>query len=392
MLWISGALVLVLVLVLALLRAVPDVPDAGLAPGFTLEDTEGREHSLADYRGRVVILKFFTTWCPSCRVEMERLGELDEGDELVILAVNLREAPGAVKDFLASLDLDVTVLLDRQGTVGSAYGIRYIPTTVIVDGRGEVVHTQVGPMSLTEKKGWIAIAAAEAGEGTRFPVEIAGALVALGAGVLSFFSPCLWPLYPAYVSLIAGSSGSKVGGALAFVLGFSSVFVALGLGATAVGSVLLEHGDILRKGAGLAIIVLGLHQSGIMPIPALFREARVRARSRTGIPGALLAGLSFGLGWTPCVGPVLGAILIYAGSTGTLATGAALLGLYSLGLGIPFIVLALSYGRVESSWKGGGRRLEAISRAGGFLLIVLGMAIYFDWIARATGWIYGLLS
>jgi len=184
-----------------------------------------------------------------------------------------------------------------------------------------------------------------------------GYLTALGAGAISFLSPCVLPLVPPYLCYMAGVSvadfrGEQQAPALArrrltftagaFVLGFSTVFVALGAGASTIGRLLRGWQEPLAFAAGVAIIIMGLNFLGILRIPFLSREARFQTRGKPASAlGAYIMGLAFAFGWTPCIGPVLGPILTLAGGSETMHGGALLLAVYSLGLGIPFLVAAL---------------------------------------------------
>ncbi len=179
---------------------------------------------------------------------------------------------------------------------------------------------------------------------------------ALLAGMLSFLSPCVLPLVPPYLVYLTGTSLERfadaetkpragrqtIAAALLFVLGFSTVFVALGAGASVIGAVLRAYSDELAIVAGIAIIVMGLHFLGITPIAWLMREKRLEVAKPVGLWGAYLMGLAFAFGWTPCIGPILAAILAVAASEATVAKGAGMLAVYSLGLGVPFIVAALA--------------------------------------------------
>ena len=213
---------------------------------------------------------------------------------------------------------------------------------------------------------------------------------ALLGGIFSFLSPCVLPLVPAYVSYVTGSSlndlreGDKVpltdvlSGALAFVFGFSTVFVVLGAGASSLQPLLLQHLDVFSKISGALIVILGLHFAGIVRIGLLNREARFQSRETpAGIIGAYVMGLAFAFGWTPCIGPILGTILTLAASQQTFGTGVALLTIYSLGLGIPFILAALFVNRFlqfSGKFRKHFRLLEIII---GLLLILTGVAIFF---------------
>src|SRR5260221_483956 len=181
-------------------------------------------------------------------------------------------------------------------------------------------------------------------------------LAALLAGLISFLSPCVLPLVPPYLVYLSGLSLERfadaepepavrretVIGALLFVLGFTTVFVALGASASAIGGLIRLYSDIFAKVAGIAIIVMGLHFLGVFRIAWLLREKRVAVAKPVGLWGAYVMGLAFAFGWTPCIGPILAAILAIAASETTVAKGASLLAVYSLGLGIPFIIAAFA--------------------------------------------------
>ncbi len=189
-----------------------------------------------------------------------------------------------------------------------------------------------------------------------------GLVSAVGAGAISFLSPCVLPLVPPYLCYMAGVSMEDfrggadtatageasaarlalIGAAIAFVLGFSTVFVALGAGASTIGALLRAWQEYLAIAAGIVIIVMGLNFLGVVKIPLLSREARFQAGGRpAGLVAAYVMGLAFAFGWTPCIGPVLGPILTLAGGRETVGQGALLLAAYSAGLGIPFLVAAL---------------------------------------------------
>jgi cytochrome c-type biogenesis protein len=208
--------------------------------------------------------------------------------------------------------------------------------------------------------------------------------LALIAGFLSFSSPCCLPLLPGYLSYISALPVAELGerearrvtlrASLLFVGGFTTVFTLLGAGATMVGSLLLRHQFTVARGAGVVIIVLGLSTMGLLRVPVLMRERRMDLGTiRRGPGGAFPMGMAFAAGWTPCIGPVLATILATAAVSGTVAWGMILLVLYSVGLGIPFVLLALGFSKAQGSldWlKRNGRRLEV---AGGGLLVAVGV-------------------
>lgn len=229
-------------------------------------------------------------------------------------------------------------------------------------------------------------------------------LGALGAGALSFLSPCVLPLVPPYLCYMAGVSvedfraespstenGTRfalLGTAGAFVLGFSTVFVALGAGASTIGSLLRVWQEPLSIAAGIVIILMGLNFLGILKIPFLSREARFQAPGRpASAMAAYVMGLAFAFGWTPCIGPVLGPILTLAGGRETIGQGALLLAVYSLGLGIPFLVAALFSGAFMRFLGRFRVHLGRVEKAIGALLVVAGVLFLTGGVQTAAYWL-----
>jgi cytochrome c-type biogenesis protein len=228
-------------------------------------------------------------------------------------------------------------------------------------------------------------------------VSLATALV---GGLISFLSPCVLPLVPPYLSFLAGTTfdrleaGDDVGvrrrallAALLFVAGFTTVFVALGATASALGQIVRQYLDVLGTLAGLAIIVMGLHFLGAFRIGLLYREARFQVARPVGLWGAYAMGLAFAFGWTPCIGPVLAAILAVAGSEANVARGAALLAAYSLGLGIPFLIAAFAMKPFVAAMKRIRSRFALVEKAMGVLLVLTGVAFLTGWITTASFWL-----
>ncbi|MCR4268605.1 cytochrome c biogenesis CcdA family protein [Nitratireductor sp. ZSWI3] len=230
-------------------------------------------------------------------------------------------------------------------------------------------------------------------------VGLGGALL---AGLLSFVSPCVLPIVPPYLAWLAGLSfeelsadGLEAGrkrrivlAAIAFVLGFTAVFVGLGATASVVGRTIAQYFDILSVIAGAIIIVMGLHFLGVFRIALLYREARVQVnRKPAGLAGAFVMGLAFAFGWTPCVGPVLAAILFVAGSEGTAVRGASLLAVYSLGIGIPFILAGVFAGQFLG-WAARLRRhMHKIEMAMGGLLVITGILFITGRMSAISYWL-----
>ena len=229
-------------------------------------------------------------------------------------------------------------------------------------------------------------------------VTVGGALL---AGLISFVSPCVLPIVPPYLAYLAGvsldelssddSTGARTriaASALAFVLGFSTVFVSLGATASIIGQALARHLNTLSLVAGVVIILMGLHFLGVFRLGVLYREARVHVRRKpAGLLGSYVMGLAFAFGWTPCVGPVLAAILFVAGAGETTAEGAALLLAYSLGLGIPFL-LAAAFAPTFLGWTLRFRRqLPKVEKAMGGLLVLTGLLFVTGQMSTMSFWL-----
>jgi cytochrome c-type biogenesis protein len=220
---------------------------------------------------------------------------------------------------------------------------------------------------------------------------------AFGAGVLSFFSPCVLPLVPAYIANLAGASAIDTEEkhrvlpaflhSVAFVMGFSILFILMGASAGLIGSAITAYGDTLRIVAGIVIILFGIFLIAAYKIPWLNYEKRMHVHGARA-PGywrSMLVGGAFALGWTPCIGPILGSILFIASYTQETAKGAFLLALYSLGMGIPFLVIGLAWGYILPFWKGINRHLGLISIISGVLLIIVGILMLtgqLTWLSR----------
>jgi cytochrome c-type biogenesis protein len=217
------------------------------------------------------------------------------------------------------------------------------------------------------------------------PASGIGILAALGAGLVSFVSPCVLPLVPGYLSAVTGVSVTELDRAdwrrvlvpsLVFVASFSTIFILLGLTATSIGQTLQEHRDTLEKVAGAVIVAMGVFFVASLFVVRLNREWHVDAlMKRAGKGGPLLAGMAFAIAWTPCIGPTLGAILSAASLSDSAAHGAFLLAVYSAGLGIPFLVTALAFSRMTTAFEVVKRHYTAIMAVAGVILIVMGILI-----------------
>lgn len=223
---------------------------------------------------------------------------------------------------------------------------------------------------------------------------------AVFAGLLSFLSPCVLPLVPPYLTWLAGTTAEDLGvesekrtrrdvmlAAAFFVLGFGTVFVLLGATASVLGHLIRQNLEILSTIAGLAIIAMGLHFLGVYRMAFLYREARLTLEKPVGLWGAYVMGLAFAFGWTPCIGPVLAAILAVAGTEDTVARGAGLLAAYSIGLGIPFLLAAFALERFTGLMKRFRSRMVLVEKTTGALLVLTGIAFLTGTITDASFWL-----
>ncbi|MEA2934450.1 MAG: cytochrome c-type biosis protein [Variibacter sp.] len=224
---------------------------------------------------------------------------------------------------------------------------------------------------------------------------------ALIAGMLSFLSPCVLPLVPPYLVYLAGTSLERFAeqeaqarakrdtmfAALLFVAGFATVFTLLGASASVLGGVLRAYSHELSIAAGVAIILMGLHFLGLTPIALLARQKRFEVARPVGLWGAYAMGLAFAFGWTPCIGPILAAILAVAASEATVAKGAGLLLVYSAGLGVPFLLAAFAIEPFAEFLARFKRHLGRVEKAMGALLVLTGVAFLGGWITQASFWL-----
>jgi cytochrome c-type biogenesis protein len=240
-------------------------------------------------------------------------------------------------------------------------------------------------------------------------------LAAFGAGLLSFISPCVLPLIPGYLSYISGLSLDEMRGAtpvaggsavavaaaapphvrrrillssLAFIAGFTLVFVAIGATASAVGQFVNDRLPMLGRIAGIVIILFGLHTMGVLRIESLYKEKRVQTQRRpAGFLGAMLVGIAFAFGWTPCIGPILSGILFLAGSQDTVGKGVRLLLVYSLGLGVPFFATALALNQFFAALAKIRRHYHKVELVSGALLVAIGFLIFTNKFTLIAKWL-----
>lgn len=232
-----------------------------------------------------------------------------------------------------------------------------------------------------------------------FDVSYPGALL---GGLLSFFSPCVLPLIPAYLCFLGGASMEKLtaeegidaklarqvfGASALFVLGFSTVFIALGATATTLSQVIAQNMGFLSKIAGVVIVVFGLHYAGLLRIGFLNFEKRFHLQNRpAGLVGSYVLGLAFAFGWTPCVGPILATILMVAATGDSIWSGISLLSFYAAGIGVPFLIAALAVRPFMAFMRRFRRHMRAVELTIGFLLIGTGVLIFTGGLADIGQW------
>lgn len=216
-----------------------------------------------------------------------------------------------------------------------------------------------------------------------------GVIVAFGAGLLSFLSPCVLPLVPSYLSFLTGMTVDRLTvdvtarsrsrvmlHSVAFIGGFSLVFVALGMSFSAAGQFLLDYREWIRRGGGLLIIIFGLYVAGVLRFGFLGRTRQIHISTKpTGYIGSLAVGVTFAIGWTPCVGPILGSILSLAGTAETVRQGVGLLLAYSAGLAVPFLLASLALGRFLGFFRRYRTAMPVVERLAGVLLVVVGLLV-----------------
>lgn len=364
--------------------------------------------SLEDFRGQVVVLNLWATWCEPCKKEMPELGAIASefaDTDLVVIGVSIdRTADAAtVQRFATEHGANFPIALDRDNEFSRVFRSTGVPETVLIDRNGEIAWHWRGQLEEGSAENRQIIAETLAGtfnpESARSKITTVGFLAAFGAGLLSLLSPCVFPLLPTYAAWIAGTSlgdaerrrRTMFRNGLLFVFGFSLVFMALGASASLIGDWVHESRIWIARIGGVVLLVFGLHMLGVFRIGWLDRTAQAqmpqRMRAGSGV-GSLVVGIAFGASWTPCIGPILASILTIAASSAKPGEGVTLLGVYSLGLAVPFLLSTLFIERFMQHRQRLHRWLPVIERISAVLVIGIGVLMLtgmFDRLASFAG-------
>ncbi len=381
------------------------------APNFDGTGLDRSRIRLADFAGRPLIINFFASWCDPCKEEapvVKAMAAEASSKGFAVLGVAIQDERSAAAEFLASDGIAIPAILD-DGAVARAYRIIGPPATYFIDAAGVIRYSYMGPLTpdLVET-GMEQIAGGGAGASATAGAQAPSLALAAGLGLLSFLSPCVLPLLPAYMGYISGISAEEVaqGGPnrrsrafvriLAFALGLILVFTALGASASLIGAQLTAYRSLLAKVSGILVLAFGLHMTGILHIPLLHREFRPGLNGagrggRGGPLGAVAMGAAFGLGWTPCVGPVLGTILVMAAQKETASQAVGLLLAYGLGMGLPFAITGLAMDRMLGALSSLRRHLGLIEKVSGALLMLMGLLLVADRLGALSNWLNRLV-
>lgn len=360
----------------------------------------GADVSVASLRGSPALLVSWTTWCTECDDELAGLQaffESPDADGIQVVAVNL-DAADNLDEIDAKVDrhgLSMPLWRDRRNDFKAAFGALGVPTTILLDERGDVVETFPGAVDFDDQ----AVLASlhrldpppESSDEVRDGSLLVALPIALAAGIVSFLSPCVLPLVPAYLSYVTGMSANELAegrpgerrphrqvvlGSLGFVLGISVVFVSFGALFGGFGDLVRDNEDTLVRVFGVVTIVLGLLLAGAFEkVSFLQRDARIHRLPRAGLAGAPLLGITFALGWTPCIGPTLAVVLGLAAASDSASAlrGATLAVAYCLGLGVPFLITGLGFERAMRAFSIVKRHYRVVMLVSGGLLVVIGV-------------------
>ena len=375
------------------------------APEYQAITLDNEAVSLTDYKGKVILVNLWATWCEPCRDEMPLLEDLSQTfshTDFEVIGVSIDETgfEKKIQQILDSGEISYAIWLDPSNKFQFKFRTIGVPESFLIDRDGMIVHQWKGEFDPMSEE-TINIVESTI-EGKEFELSspsilndgiIAGAAIAFSAGVLSFLSPCVLPLIPVYTSLITGlgikelSKNSSLksnqrlkfaatGKGVLFVIGFSIIFILLGTTVSFIGTLFLDAMQWIERIGGVILIVLGLHMAGIIHIKRLERQMSFDiAKRNSGKFGPLIVGMAFGAGWTPCIGPILAGILTIAATSSSVITGAGLLGIYSAGLAIPFLISAIAIDRFLIFFSKIKTKLLLIEKISGFLFIGFGIVL-----------------
>ena len=375
------------------------------APDYQAITLDNEVVSLTDYKGKVILVNLWATWCEPCRDEMPLLEDLSQTfshTDFEVIGVSIDETgfEKKIQQILDSGEISYEIWLDPSNKFQFKFRTIGVPESFLIDREGMIVHQWKGEFDPMSEE-TINIVESTI-EGKEFELSspsilndgiIAGAAIAFSAGVLSFLSPCVLPLIPVYTSLITGlgvkelSQNSSLksnqrlrfaatGKGVLFVIGFSIIFILLGTTVSFIGTLFMDTMQWIERIGGVILIVLGLHMAGIIHIKRLERQMSFdMAKRNSGKFGPLIVGMAFGAGWTPCIGPILAGILTIAATSSSVITGAGLLGIYSAGLAIPFLISAVAIDRFLIFFSKIKTKLLLIEKISGFLFIGFGIVL-----------------
>jgi cytochrome c-type biogenesis protein len=382
-----------------------DAQEFRQAPDYKSITLDGTPVSISDYQGKVILVNLWATWCEPCREEMPALGELHSmfpRSDFEIIGVSIDD-PGfeqVIVQTMAEDNLTYPVWLDPENRFQFAFRTIGVPESFLIDADGQIIHQWKGAFDPVSDDTINLVEATI--QGTRYQSSeptiltdglVAGFVIAFSAGVLSFLSPCVLPLIPVYASLITGMSAKELSQetsqstrsklrltatvkGIMFVIGFSIIFMLLGTTVSFMGNLFFDSIQWIERIGGVVLIVLGLHMIGIFKIPRLEKQIRFdMAKRNSGKFGPLVVGMAFGAGWTPCIGPILAGILTIAASSSSVISGASLLGVYSLGLAIPFLVSAIAIDRFLVFFTKIKSKMLWIEKISGILFVIFGIVL-----------------
>ncbi|MEX2556933.1 MAG: cytochrome c biogenesis protein CcdA, partial [Actinomycetota bacterium] len=404
-------------------NAISYEPKDRVAPeAWTGTDLDGATVTSGSLQGSITVVNFWASWCPPCRVEqpgLVRVSQLFDGKGVRFLGVDIRDQRAAALAYLAEFAVPYPSISDPDSRIAHKFRMNTPPTTFVLDRKGRIAWKIIGAareqqlieilnleLSRVEPVAFLS----QSKEGVKRAIAgSAGILVAFFVGVISFFTPCILPLLPGYLSYVSGVSGEVLdsgaqrkrvlAGTLLFMLGFAIIFTALGATASAVGGFLLDRFTIVERVAGVFVIAMGiaflvtvfvprltaaagssgagaaLARGGLRIARVVGRERGIDARPKAGLIGAMPLGMAFAVGWVPCVGPGLATILTIAGTEGSALRGAVLLFSFSLGFGIWFILGGLAFRRATNAVVAIRRHLNALTLVGGVFMVAIGVML-----------------